>query len=173
MLTQRPDLWEEVLDSSFIAADSKIYYTKDDTGFRPVDPYKEPEANLNNILILKDQSQLSSIKAKVKVKRYKQKFDEVTLGFPELISDLSDEGSLFLVYEESYGKKIVNIFFVNTLLNYFHLYSFEVDDFSITALQNKTLKGWLYAYVRIDNLLMIDKEFDSERKLKWRVPIGD
>lgn len=169
----RQGLWMETLDSSFIAGDSRFYYSKDFSGFYPVSPEKEPVEHLNNALISADYSILKDVKVETKIKKYGQKFDTSVFGLYDIISALSQNRPVYLAFEETKGRKIVDIFFPDKGLNCFHLFYFEVDEFSAIKLQNKTLKGWLYPYIRLDNLHDIDKEFDGNGKPKWKVPIGN
>ncbi len=106
------------------------------------------------------------------IKKYGALFDEISTGISETLTLLQNRGSVYLAFEEHNGRKLVDLFFPDKELNFFHLFYFEVDNFSLAALQNKELKGWLYPYLRLDNLKEIDKEFDDNAKPKWKVPIG-
>jgi len=168
----RPGIFEDVFDTTFISGDCKIYYSKDSTGYIPVDPMIEPVEHLNNILVGAGAIGLDSAFVALKIKNYGAKFSELKVSLPGLVSGLAGGKNIFLAFEEYKGRKLVDLFFPDRDLNYFHLLYFEVDSFSAAALQNKTLKGWLYPYLRLDNLHDIDKEFDSQGKPKWRVPVG-
>jgi hypothetical protein len=128
--------------------------------------------HLNNVLIISDTSVLKNVKLKLKIKKYGALFDEISTGISEILTLLQNRGSVYLAFEEHNGRKLVDLFFPDKELNFFHLFYFEVDNFSLAALQNKELKGWLYPYLRLDNLKEIDKEFDDNAKPKWKVPIG-
>lgn len=168
----REGLWEDVIDTAFSSGDSKIYYSKDSSGFSLVTADTEPVEHLNNVLIISDTSVLKNIKLKLKIKKYGALFEEISTGISDILTLLKNRGSVYLAFEEHNGRKLVDLFFPDKELNFFHLLYFEVDNFSLAALQNKELKGWLYPYLRLDNLKEIDKEFDDNAKPKWKVPIG-
>jgi len=168
----REGLWEDVIDTTFSSGDSKLYYSKDSSGYSLVTADTEPVEHLNNVLIISDTSVLKGIKLKLKIKKYGALFDEISTGISEILTLLQNRGSVYLAFEEHNERKLVDLFFPDKELNFFHLFYFEVDNFSLSALQNKELKGWLYPYLRLDNLKEIDKEFDDNAKPKWKVPIG-
>lgn len=168
----REGLWEDVIDTAFSSGDSKLYYSMDSSGYSLVTADTEPVEHLNNVLIISDTALLKNIKLRLKIKKYGALFDEISTGISEILTLLQNRGSVYLAFEEHNGRKLVDLFFPDKELNFFHLLYFEVDNFSLAALQNKELKGWLYPYLRLDNLKEIDKEFDDNAKPKWKVPIG-
>lgn len=169
----REDIFEDVLDTSFISGDCRFYYSKDSLGFHPVNFMKEPVEHLNNIFVGQDLKSLATVSVSLKIKNYGAKFSEFKVNMPHLIAGLAGGKNIFLAFEEYKGRKIVDLFFPDKDLNYFHLFYFEVDSFSLASIQNITVKGWLYPYLRLDNLNEIDKEFDGQGKPKWRVPVGN
>ncbi len=168
----RSGIFEDVLDTSFSFGNSALYYSKDTNVYRKVDAAKEPVEHLNNILIGLDSVALAPVTVALKVKNYGAKFSETKVPMNYLLRELLSGSHLFLAFEEYKGRKIVNLFFPDKILNSFHLFYFEVEEFSLAKIQNKVLKGWLYPYLRLDNLNDIDKEFDGQGKPKWRVPVG-
>lgn|GEM_PF-4079597 len=170
--SHREGLWEDVIDTIFKSGDSKLYYSGDSLGYSLVKANVEPVEHLNNVLILSDTSLLKEVKLRLKIKKYGASFEEVSTGINEVMAVLQNSGNIYLAFEEHNGRKLVDLFFPDKELYFFHLFYFEVDNFSLAALQNKELKGWLYPYLRLDNLKDIDKEFDDNAKPKWKVPIG-